>query len=90
MSPWIPSIIYALCLLASAACAVMLVRGYSRTRTRLLLWSAACFVLLTLNNLLVVVDLLVFPNGPDLTVERLLVSLAGVLTLIYGFIWEVD
>ena len=90
MSPWIPSVIYSLCLLASATCALLLVRGYVRTRTRLLLWSAACFVLLALNNLLLVVDLLVFPTGVDLTMERLLASLAGVLTLIYGFIWEVD
>jgi hypothetical protein len=90
MSASLPAVIYGLCLLASAACAALLVRGYSRSRTPLLLYSAACFVLLAVNNLLVVIDLLVFPTGIDLGVIRLLASLAGVLTLLYGFIWEVD
>jgi hypothetical protein len=85
-----PSTIYGLCLLASVLCASLLVRGYVKTRVRLLLWSAACFVMLALNNLLVVVDLLVFPTGIDLIEERILVSIAGLLMLIYGFIWEAE
>jgi hypothetical protein len=90
MSAWLPTLIYGLCLLASAACAVLLVRGYLRRRTPLLLFSAACFVLLAVNNLLVVIDLLVFPTDIDLGVIRLVASLAAVSTLIYGFVWEVD
>jgi hypothetical protein len=90
MYAWVPTLIYSLCLLASAACATLLVRGYLRSRTALLLYSAACFVFLSVNNLLVVIDLLVFPTGFDLGVIRLLATLAGVSTLIYGFIWEVD
>jgi hypothetical protein len=90
MYAWAPALIYSLCLLASAACAALLVRGYLRSRTALLLYSAACFVFLSANNLLLVVDLLVFPTGIDLGVIRLVATLAGVATLIYGFIWEVD
>ena len=62
----------------------------SRLKVRLLLWSAACFVMLAINNLLVVIDLLVFPTGIDLIEERVLASIAGLLMLIYGFIWEAE
>jgi hypothetical protein len=81
--------IYLLCLLASCICAYLLVRTYLRKRTRLLLWSAACFVFLAINNLLVVFDILVFPDV-YLAPLRPLASLAGVMTLLYGFVWELD
>jgi hypothetical protein len=90
MSAWVPAAIYILCLIASAICAALLVRGYLKSRTPLLLYSAACFVFLALNNLLVAIDLLVFPTTIDLAVIRLIASLAGILTLLYGFIWEAD
>jgi hypothetical protein len=90
MSAWVPSLIYFLCLLASAICAALLVRGYRRSRTKLLLYSALCFVFLALNNLLLAIDLLIFPTTIDLAAMRLVAVLAGLLTLLYGFIWEVD
>lgn len=86
----LPATIYLLCLLAGVTCAVLLIRSYLRTRTRLLLWSATCFVFLALNNLLVVLDLLVTGPSVDLSVVRQLSTLAAVSTLIYGFIWELD
>jgi len=88
MHPWAP-VVYVLCLLTSALCAGLLVRSYLRSKARLLMWSAACFVLLAFNNLLLVLDLLVLPTV-DLAVLRLLSSLAAVATLLYGFIWETD
>jgi hypothetical protein len=81
--------VYLLCLLASAACAALLVRSYLNNRTKLLLWSAACFVLLALNNLFVVADMLIFPSY-DLTMWRSLSSLAAVGMLLYGFMSELD
>jgi hypothetical protein len=89
MQFWAP-VVYALCLLASATCAWLLVRSFRRNRTPLLLWSAACFVLLALNHLLVVIDLIVLPADVDLQLVRSLTLVAAVLTLLYGFIWEVD
>lgn len=83
------SVIYLLCLLTSFLCAGLLVRSYRRTRTRLLLWSAACFGLLALNNLLMVLDILVFPDV-DLSLARNLATLAAAATMIHGFIWELD
>jgi uncharacterized membrane protein len=81
--------VYLLCFLTSAVCGWLLVRSFARNRTRLLLWSAACFVLLAVNNLLVVTDLIVLPSI-DLNPFRLGTALAAVATLLFGFVWEVD
>ncbi len=87
--PMLAPTVYMLCFLASALCAWLLVRSFLRNRTRLLLWSAACFVLLAVNNLLVVIDLVVLPSI-DLSPLRLVAGLAAVSTLLFGFIWELD
>jgi len=83
------AVVYILALATSTACAGLLVRSYTRHRTRLLLWSAACFLFLALNNLAVVLDILVLPDV-DLTIPRILASFIGVSLLLCGFIWEVD
>ena len=83
------TVIYSLCLLTSAGCAFLLVRSYRQSRARLLLWSALCFVLLAINNLLVVIDLLILPTV-DLVPLRNLASLAAVGVLVFGFIWETE
>ena len=85
-----PAAVYLLCLVTSMGCAALLVRAWKRTRTRLLLWSAACFMLLALNNLLLVVDLLLVPNAVNLVSLRHASALAAVGVLLYGFIWEVE
>jgi hypothetical protein len=87
MPPLGPTIVYSLCLATSALCAAMLVRAYLAGRSRLLLWSAVCFVLLALNNLLVVVDMVMLQQV-DLTIERQAAALAAILVLLYGFVWE--
>ena len=82
-------VVYVLCALASAACAVLLLRGYRRSRQRLLLWSGLCFVGFALNNALLVVDVRVAATT-DLSLLRTLPSLVGVGLLLYGFIWDAD
>lgn len=82
-------IIYLLCLLTSVTCAFLLARSYTRYRTRILLWSSAAFVLLAFNNLVMVLDIIVFPDL-DLSLYRTCLSLAAGVTLLYGFIWELD
>lgn len=89
MSNPVATIVYLLCLATSAGCGWLLVRGYFRTRTALLLWTAACFVLLAVNSLLVVVDLVLLPDV-DLQIARLTVTLIAIATLLYGFVWEID
>jgi hypothetical protein len=83
------TVVYTLCLLTSAIVAWLLVRGYMKTRTTVLLWSAACFVMLAANNLFLVIDLLVFPEI-FFTPLRTLAALSGVSMLIYGFVFELD
>ena len=75
--------------LTSLGCTILLFRGYSSTGTRLLLWSALCFVCLTLNSVLLFFDLVMLP-GIDLRVYRLGSAFLGVLFLLYGFIWETE
>ncbi len=81
------TLVYALCALATLGCAALLLRGYRRSGSGLLLWSGLCFLCLTLNNVLVAVDLLVFPEV-DLYLVRNFTALAGVGLLLYGLIWE--
>lgn len=78
---------YALCALTSLACAWLLLRGYARSKVRLLLWSGLCFAGLALNNVLLFIDLRVLPDT-DLSLWRMLPALAGVGILIYGLVWE--
>jgi hypothetical protein len=81
---------FVLTLLAAAtsvACMVLLFRAYSRSGVRLLFWSALAFVCLSLNNILLFVDLVILPEV-DLRMYRLAAAFVGVLFLLYGFIWE--
>ena len=89
MQALFPAIVYLLCFLTSAACAGLLLRNYRLTGARLLLWSGLCFLLLAANNLLVVFDLLVLPDL-DMRVERLLLALAALAVLLFGFIWDLE
>jgi hypothetical protein len=82
--------LYLLAALTSVCCMLLLFRGYASTGARLLLWSALCFVGLSINNVLLFVDLVVFPTQMDLRLYRLLAALAGLLFLLYAFIWEAE
>lgn len=81
-------LIYTLCMLTSLACAVLLFVSYRRTRHRLLFWSGACFTVLTLNNLLLLLDKVVFPTQVDLLPWRQASGLVACLLLLYGLIYE--
>jgi hypothetical protein len=89
MAATLPTLVYFLCFLTSAACGFMLARNYLRTGVRLLLWSGLCFALLAANNLVVIVDVLVLPDV-DLQVLRLVCSLTAVAVLLFGFVWDLD
>jgi hypothetical protein len=83
-------LLYLLAALSSIACTALLFRGYARSGARLLFWSALCFVGLSVNNVLLFFDFVVFPTQLDLRPWRLLASLAGLLFLLYAFIWEAE
>jgi Family of unknown function (DUF5985) len=79
--------VYVLCALTSAACALLLVREYRRSRVRLLLWSSVAFVGLAMNNALVFADFVIVPDV-DLALVRVLVALASVALLLASLIWD--
>jgi hypothetical protein len=83
------TVVYLVCLLTSVVGAGLLLRSFVRYRSGVLAWSAACFALLALNNLAMVLDILVFP-AIDLSLVRTTCSVFAVGTLLYGFIWELD
>jgi Family of unknown function (DUF5985) len=79
--------IYLMCVATSRLCAYLLARAYRRGRTKLLIWSALCFAMLAVSNLVLAADVLLLPTI-DLTLLNLATSLAAVAMLLYGFIWE--
>lgn len=84
----IVAVIYGLCALAALACAWLLFAAYRRSRYRLLFWSGLFFVLTTVNNVLLVVDKLVFPTEIDLALWRYGLALVTIAVLLYGLIWN--
>ena len=90
MQELFPTIVYLLCFATSVACTFLLARNFYRTRARLLMWSALCFLLLAFANLLVVVDLVLLPEAVTLQMARVLLSLGAVAVLLFGFIWDME
>jgi len=82
------SLVYILCAITSASCAVLLTRAFLRSRERLLLWSSLCFACLTISNVLLVIDLAILPTSINLSVIRTVPALVGVCILLFGLIWE--
>lgn len=81
------AIIHTLCAGTAFICAALLLRGYFKSRYRLLLWAGWCFVFFTINNLLVVADKFFVPDYSLLTL-RLAVALSGLILLLYGLIFD--
>lgn len=86
----IAAFIYSLCAITCVLCAALLGRGYLRSRSRLLLWSTLCFFALTINNLLLVVDRVIFPSSIDLYTLRSVSAVVALALLVYGLIWRVE
>lgn len=81
---------YGLCTLTALFCAVLLLRAYYRSRYKLLFWGGLCFLGLTLNNALLVVDKLIFPEEINLFTWRLVAGLTAMLLLLYGIIFDAE
>lgn len=83
--------VYSLSTLLSLACAGMLFRGYLKTPSHLLLWSSACFGFLAVNNLILFLDVMIFPDLDfgGLMYRNVAGAIAGSL-LLFGLIWELS
>lgn len=82
-------IIYILCTLTCLGSALLLWRGYRRTRQRLLYWSALCFAIMAVSNGLLILDLVLLPNV-YLLPWRSAVTQIALLVLLFGLIFESD
>jgi uncharacterized protein involved in response to NO len=82
-------VVYILCSLASLLCAVLLMRGYRRSKHELLFWSAVCFIILGVANIVLVIDLVIIgTEGADLSLWRTALSLVAMSVLLYGLIFK--
>lgn len=90
----IAQLVYILCAATSILCAVMLARGYLRTRARLLLWASLCFVFLSINNILLFIDMVPYADadlaiaGIGFNVLRSIAAVIGLSLLLFGLIWD--
>jgi hypothetical protein len=82
-------LIYFICAGASAFCAFLLIRGYFRRRTRLLFWSSVYFCGQTIANLLLVLDLVVFPDV-NMALARRVVAVVTTGLFLFALIAEVE
>ncbi|MBI4522487.1 MAG: hypothetical protein HY695_01600 [Deltaproteobacteria bacterium] len=80
---------YALCTLTALFCAWLLLRAYRRSGYKLLLWGGLCFLGLTLNNALLVIDKLMLPDV-NLFTWRLVLAFIAIMVLLYGIIWDAE
>lgn len=82
-------LVFVLCTLTSLACGALLFRGYRRSRARLLMWSALCFLGMAVHNGLRLLDVLRHAPAERAWLSSL-PALVGVLLLIYGLIYDVE
>lgn len=80
-------LIYTLCAITALLCAALLLRAYLRNGYRLLLWSGLCFAGLTINNIFLVVDKVIWIES-DLSTVRSFAALLAMTVLIYGLIFD--
>jgi hypothetical protein len=81
------SLVYASCAAASITCAALLFARFKQRRERLLLWSAASFGGLAVNNVLLMADFVFVPTI-DLSIYRSISAAGSVLLLLLGLIWD--
>ncbi|HEX7858694.1 MAG TPA: DUF5985 family protein [Verrucomicrobiae bacterium] len=79
-------IVYILCALTCLGCTGLLIGRYRKTRVDLLFWSAIAFLLLSVTNVLLFIDLGIMGPGTDLSLYRNGATLIGVIVLLYGLI----
>jgi hypothetical protein len=86
------TVVYALCALASATCALLLFRLFWKHRghtTRLALWTALSFTWFAISNAMVLVDVIV-PTSVALAVVRAATACLAAGLLLFGLIWETE
>lgn len=81
-------IVYILCALTSLLCTLLLVRAYLNTRSKLLFWCCFGFLGFALNNALLFIDMVLFPDVTFIIQYRALPSVLGMMVMVYGLVME--
>jgi hypothetical protein len=82
-----PGLVYILCAITSLGSAVLLLRGALSRGGGLLFWSSLCFFAMALNNVLLYMNFIVFPDV-DLLLASRLATVLGIVLLNIGLIWH--
>jgi len=82
------AVVYLLCAITSLVCAIMLFRAFQRNKFRLLFWSCMGFTGFALNNILLFMDVVLFPDVTYIINFRTIPAVIGMLVMIYGLIME--
>lgn len=80
-------LVYILCALTSLMCTLLIIRSYRANHVGLLWWSAVCFSALTLANVLLFLDRIIYPSV-DLRPLYGFITLVGLGALLYGLVCE--
>lgn len=78
--------VYVLCALTSAACSILLLRQYARSRSLLLFHSGVAFSCFAVSNVILFIDLALLGPEIDLKIYRNLLTLVGVVVLLFSLI----
>jgi hypothetical protein len=79
--------VYILCAATALTSAVLLARGYWKTRSRVLAWCGVFFLASALENALLFVDQIVLPET-NLADLRNGAGLVGGMCLVFGLVWD--
>jgi len=82
------AIVYLLCAITSFLCAVMLFKAFRHSKFRLLFWSCLGFTGFAINNVLLFLDVVVFPEVTFIINIRTIPAVIGMVVMIYGLIME--
>jgi hypothetical protein len=78
-------VVFVLAALTSATNSALLFRAFSQSKVRLLLWTGLFFLVLTLSNLLLIVDAF---TTTSFAAAQTVCSFLAISVLIFGLVWE--
>ena len=81
--------VYIMCTITSTICAVLLLREYRRTASRVLLWCGLAFVGFTVSNALVFTDVFLVPTI-NLATVRALANWMATTVLVVALVWDFE
>jgi hypothetical protein len=81
--------VYIMCTVTSAICAVLLLRDYRRTASRVLLWCGLAFVGFTISNALVFTDFVLLPTM-TLAPVRAISNWMATTVLVVALVWDLE